>query len=126
MSKANEKKEVIERITRWINEEHYLIRMQTYKDRYADFHAAVQYNRYKVSIIIRKDRKDMVSIVSRQNFSDQDKKIFSHLTEEKKKPFFEDLEFSLLPMNISYSVHPDRNKMEYVHLEKINLFRWSH
>lgn len=118
MSKANEKKEVIERITRWINEEHYLIRMQTYKDRYADFHAAVQYNRYKVSIIIRKDRKDMVSIVSRQNFSDQDKKIFSHLREEKKKPFFEDLEFSLLPMNISYSVHPDRNKMEYVHLEK--------
>lgn len=118
MSNAKEKKQVIEKITCWINEEHYHSDMRTSEVPHADLNIAVRYNRYNVSVILRKDRKDMVSIVSRQNFSAQDKRIFSQLTEEKKKLFFEDLEFSLLPMNVSYMVHPDRNVLEYVHIEK--------
>jgi hypothetical protein len=117
MSKTKQRSEIISNITDWLREEGIAFELKS--SPYLDFDLEVEYQTKRYAhIIMDKNKKDSIAIFVRIEFSELDKKAFVKLDENTKKEFLIALSSSLCNMNLPHSVHPQADKMEYLHIEK--------
>jgi len=115
------KEEAINNIRTWLKEEN--ISSRNIDDEYSDFHVVATVSQtHNIDLVIRKDRMDSVTIAQNMNLSDDDKKAFIHLTKDKKKEFIQDLKSSLLYIGVDYTIQPDKERLEFVHVSRIIYF----
>jgi hypothetical protein len=120
LSKTNGKKETIDKIKRWINEEE--LNSNTSDDPYADFHTDIRFGSSKVNLIISKNKVDSIIVCTKSVFSVLDQKAFSGLSKDNKRSFMLGLKFSLSRLNIQYAIAPDENKVESIYMQKVVYF----
>ena len=115
MSRANGKKEVIEKIQKWIGEEGY--ESSVVQQAYADFQ--IDLRNPAGSIIVPKNKIDCVTFATYIQLGPDDKNAFSDLKDkEKKLEILSDLQRSLIAINVEYSFSPDFDSLEKVAITK--------
>lgn len=120
MSKTDGKKEVIDKIRRWISEEG--LNSASIDNAYADFHVDIGINSFKVNVIINKNKIDSLIIYTKSDFSTLDQKAYSGLSKDDKRSFTLDLKFSLSQLNIAYAIQPDENNIKSIYMQKVIYF----
>jgi hypothetical protein len=104
MSRQNGKKEVTEKIQRWVEEEGYLFNVIT--QAYADFQ--LNLTNPNMSIVLYKNKADCVTFATYSSFNEDDKKAFSASKDkERKLGMLWDLQRSLIGINVEYSLSPN-------------------
>jgi hypothetical protein len=111
------KKETIEKIKCWLNEEN--TKYKIIEDPNTYFH--LQMENPNLSIYMEKDRIDSIVLATNVYFPDADKKFFSKVEKEKKK-FFWNLQSALNLIDIEYSIFPAIGEIEYIYIRKVIYF----
>ena len=115
MSRANGKKEAIEKIQKWIGEEG--LESGVIEQPYADFQ--VDLRNPAVSIIIPRNKINWVIFGTYVQLTQEDKKGFSDLKDkEKRMEMISDLQRSLLAINVEYTFSPDLDSLDKVSIGK--------
>jgi|SRR5215469_4693223 len=86
---------------------------------YTDFAFTIKYSENETAyVIMRKDRKDSITVYTRSDFSPLDQKEFSNLSPGKKREFIDVICASLLNLNLHFRFHPDPEQMQYLEIKK--------
>ena len=116
MSKTNGKKEVLEKIKKWLDEES--IKFTTKEEIYLDFQLDIQ--EPNQSIFSYKDKPDSIEFATYTELKDEDKKAFIALRnkDEEKFKILWDLQRSLLEINVEHELIPNFDNLEKVFIKK--------
>ncbi len=119
MSKPNEKKEVIKKIQKWLNEE--FIEFINIDNPLADYQ--INTKNPNQTICLPKNKIDSIEFVTAIFFTTEDQKTYIALknTEEKLRIIWE-LQRSLLEINLEYEVKPNFDNLESIILKKTVYF----
>ena len=119
MSKPNEKKEVIKKIQKWLNEE--FIEFINIDNPLAD--CQINTKNPNQTICLPKNKIDSIEFVTAIFFTTEDQKTYIALknTEEKLRIIWE-LQRSLLEINLEYEVKPNFDNLESIILKKTVYF----
>ena len=119
MSKSNGKKEVIEKIRKWLDEESIEFTPIYYP--FAEFNVDTKNPNQTISI--PKNKPDSIEFLTIANLSNEDQKAYVALKnkEEKIRILF-DLQRSLLELNVGYNIEKDLENLESIIITKIIYF----
>ena len=119
MSKPNEKKEVIKKIQKWLNEE--FIEFINIDNPLADYQ--INTKNPNQTICLPKNKIDSIEFVTAVFFTIEDQKAYIALknNEEKLRIIWE-LQRSLLEINLEYEVKPNFDNLESIILKKTVYF----
>ena len=119
MSKPNEKKEVIKKIQKWLNEE--FIEFINIDNPLADYQ--INTKNPNQTICLPKNKIDSIEFVTVIFFTIEDQKAYTALknNEEKLRIIWE-LQRSLLEINLEYEVKPNFDNLESIILKKTVYF----
>ena len=119
MSKPNEKKEVIKKIQKWLNEE--FIEFINIDNPLAD--CQINTKNPNQTICLHKNKIDSIEFVTVIFFTIEDQKAYTALknNEEKLRIIWE-LQRSLLEINLEYEVKPNFDNLESIILKKTVYF----
>ena len=119
MAKSNGKKEVIEKIRKWLDEESIEFTPVDYP--FAEFN--VDTRNPNQTIRIPKNKPDSIEFLTIANLSNEDQKAYVALKnkEEKLRTLF-DLQRSLLELNVGYKIEKDLENLESIIITKIIYF----
>ena len=119
MSKLNEKKEVIKKIQKWLNEE--FIEFINIDNPLADYQ--INTKNPNQTICLPKNKIDSIEFVTAVFFTIEDQKAYIALknNEEKLRIIWE-LQRSLLEINLEYEVKPNFDNLESIILKKTVYF----
>ena len=119
MSKPNEKKEVIKKIQKWLNEE--FIEFINIDNPLADYQ--INTKNPNQTICLPKNKIDSIEFVTAIFFIIEDQKAYTALknNEEKLRIIWE-LQRSLLEINLEYEVKPNFDNLESIILKKTVYF----
>lgn len=119
MSKPNEKKEVIKKIQKWLNEE--FIEFINIDNPLAD--CQINTKNPNQTICLPKNKIDSIEFVTAVFFTIEDQKAYIALknNEEKLRIIWE-LQRSLLEINLEYEVKPNFDNLESIILKKTVYF----
>ena len=119
MSKPNEKKEVIKKIQKWLNEE--FIEFINIDNPLADYQ--INTKNPNQTICLPKNKIDSIEFVTAIFFTIEDQKAYIALknNEEKLRIIWE-LQRSLLEINLEYEVKPNFDNLESIILKKTVYF----
>jgi hypothetical protein len=83
------------------------------EDPYNDFAFKIKYSENETAyVIMRKDRKDSITVYKRSDFSPLDQKAFSNLSPGKKREFIDVICASLVNLNLHFRFHPQLSWQE--------------
>jgi hypothetical protein len=115
LSKTHGKKEVIEKIKKWLSEESF--QFKEIQSAYAEFQIDLQ--NPNLSIILNSNKTDSLDFATYSSFSEEDKKAFAALkNKDKKIEILLDLQRSLIEINVGYQLIPDMENLETVMMNK--------
>jgi hypothetical protein len=115
LSRVNGKKDVIEKIQRWIKEEGF--QSSIAHEPYTDFQ--VNLKNPNMSIILFNNKVDSVYFATYAGFDEADKKAFASLKDkEKKLVLLCDLQRSLIAINVEYSILPNLDNLDRINISK--------
>jgi hypothetical protein len=115
LSRGNEKTEVIDKIKKWLEEESY--QYGIVEQQYADFQANLRGP--NMSVIVDRNKADMVSFETYREFSAEDKKAFAFLKPpEKKQNYLVNLQVYLLMMGVEFILEPNLKNLAKIHVKK--------
>jgi hypothetical protein len=119
LSKINGKKEVIENIQKWLNDES--IDFTTEEHPYLDF--KIDTKNPNQTIILRKNKPDSIEFLTIANLSKEDQKTYVALKnkDEKLKNFWE-LQRSLLEINVEHEIKSNFENLESIVIKKTIYF----
>jgi hypothetical protein len=119
LSKPNEKKEVIKKIQKWLNEE--FIEFINIDNPLADYQ--INTKNPNQTICLPKNKIDSIEFVTAVFFTIEDQKAYIALknNEEKLRIIWE-LQRSLLEINLEYEVKPNFDNLESIILKKTVYF----
>ncbi|MFZ0224893.1 MAG: DUF2299 family protein [Candidatus Nitrosopolaris sp.] len=113
----NNKTEVRNKISQWIQDEGFELLPE--EDPYTDFTLKIKYSQNETAyVLMRKDRKDSISVYTSSDFSPLDRKAFSNLSPGKKREFIDAISASLLNLNLHFIFHPNPEQMQYLQITK--------
>ena len=120
MSRINGKKEVIEKIERWLQEEAYTSEKsdKPYDDFRTVIHPPRPNQNIGMDLFLERDKTDRITIATNSKLSEQDQKTFSYLKPSIKQKLVRELKYSLLPLNIQFTFEPDELIIESIMLSK--------
>jgi hypothetical protein len=115
LSKPNEKKEVIKKIQKWLNEE--FIEFINIDNPLADYQ--INTKNPNQTICLPKNKIDSIEFVTAIFFTIEDQKAYTALknNEEKLRIIWE-LQHSLLEINLEYEVKPNFDNLQSIILKK--------
>ena len=114
MSKINGKKEVVEKIQKWLNEES--IDFAKVEQSYLDFKFDIK--NPNISIFSYNDKPDSMEFGAYASLTELDKKAFEHKKIEEKLQILWDLERSLIEINVGYVFLPNHLNLERLQFSK--------
>ncbi len=118
MSKS-EKKEVIEKIQKWLKEESIDCTQEEHP--YLDF--KIDTKNPNQTIILHKNKQDSLEFLTIANFTKEDQKTYGALkNNEEKLRIIWDLQRSLLEINVEYEVKQDFDNLESIMIKKTIYF----
>jgi hypothetical protein len=119
LSKINGKKEVIEKIQKWLKEES--IEITNIDNPFADYQ--VNTKNPNQSICLPKNKIDVIEFATSVYFTKEDQKAYVALkNNEEKLRIIWDLQRSLLEINVEYEVKPDFDNLESIIIKKTVYF----
>jgi hypothetical protein len=75
-----------------------------------------------INVVFRKDKRDSVYITAQISFSPLDTQAFSKLSHDRKKLFTDELNYTLILMNVDYVLFPDSIDLKSVRISKAIYF----
>jgi hypothetical protein len=109
MSRINGKKEIIEKIERWLQEEGYTSEKsdKPYDDFRSVIHPPYPNQNIGMDLYLEKHKTDKITITTKSVLTEQDQKAFSYLKPQTKQKFVHETKYSLVPLNIQFTFEPD-------------------
>jgi hypothetical protein len=105
------------KISQWIQDEGFPLLPE--ENPYNDFAFKIKYSENETAyVVMRKDRKDSITVYTRSDFSPLDRKAFSNLPSGKKREFIDAIAASLLNLNLHFRFHPNHEQMESLEITK--------
>ena len=119
MSESNVKKEVIEKIQKWLDDES--IEITNIDNPFADYQINIK--NPNQTICLPKNKIDSIEFVTSVNFTNEDKKTYAALkNNEEKLRIIWDLQRSLLEINVEYEIQPNFDNLESIIIKKTIYF----
>ena len=110
------KTQVRNKISQWIQDEGFELLPEEHPN---DFALKIKYSENETAyVIMRKDRKDSITVYTRSDFSPLDQKAFSNLSSGKKREFIDVISASLLNLNLHFRFHPNPEQMQSLEIKK--------
>ena len=107
----------MQKVLKWLDEENQSPR--EIGDPTTDLNIAIPIDEHNnIHVIFDKNRSDSVFVVAQVGFTPLEKHAFSALTEAKKFGFIDDLNYSMLQLNIGFVFHPTAPTMESLRITK--------
>jgi hypothetical protein len=120
LSKTNGKRDVIEKIERWLDEETY--KSEKSEKAYADFSVVIYppnpNQNIGLDLFLEREKTDRITLAVNSALSQQDQKIFSYVKRDTRQKLLRELKYSLLQLNIQFTFHPNEETIESVLLSK--------
>jgi hypothetical protein len=114
---TNDKTQVSNKVRQWIEDEGFQLLPE--EDPYNDFTFKIRYSENETAyVLMRKDRKDSITVYARSDFSPLDRKAFSNLPPGKKREFINAISASLFNLNLHFEFQPNVEQMKYLHIKK--------
>src|SRR5215469_16949563 len=111
------KKQVSSKISQWIQDEGFPLLPE--EDPYTDFAFKIIYSENETAyVIMRKDRKDSITVYTRSDFSPLDQKAFSNLSSSKKREFIDAVSASLFNLNLHFRFHSKPERIQSLEIKK--------
>jgi hypothetical protein len=114
------KKDIMQNVINWLEEERYAFGI--IYDPQTDLNISISFNEYTGCNVVLTKNDSPLLIVTEVTFSEEDKKTFAHLKKENKLVFIQELGYSLSRVNVQYSIYPNSENMEYIHIGHIIYF----
>jgi hypothetical protein len=116
LSKTNGKKEVLEKIKKWLDEES--IEFTPEESSYLDFQLNIK--EPNQSIFSYKDKPDSIEFATYAELKDEDKKAFIAFRnkDDEKFKILWDLQRSLIEINVEHELNPNFDNLEKVIIRK--------
>ncbi len=119
MSESNVKKEVIEKIQKWLDEES--IKFSKVEEPYSDFRLDIK--NPNQTIVLPKNKPDSIEFLTTADLEKEDQKTYVALkNKEEKLRIIWELKRSLLEINVGYKIEKDLENLESVTINKIVYF----
>jgi hypothetical protein len=119
LSESNVKKEVIEKIQKWLDDES--IEITNIDNPFVDYQINIK--NPNQTICLPKNKIDSIEFVTSVNFTNEDKKTYAALkNNEEKLRIIWDLQRSLLEINVEYEIQPNFDNLESIIIKKTIYF----